>query len=146
MDHVDKEILIVLQDQARISMTELGKQVGLSQPAVTERVRRLEERGIIKQYRAVVSPDKANKHISAYLLFHTKHCEKFIDFCNNYPDVTELHRISGQYNYMLKVVTDSLQSLESFINASGEHGDSTTMIVMSSPIEQRMINPSVIEA
>lgn len=143
MDQVDREILIILQEQARISMTELGKQVGLSQPAVTERVRRLEERGIITKYRAIVSPDKANKHISAYLLFHTKHCEKFIGFCSKYPDVTELHRISRQYNYLLKVVTDSMQALEAFINASGEHGDSTTMIVMSSPIEQRMINPSV---
>jgi Lrp/AsnC family transcriptional regulator, leucine-responsive regulatory protein len=146
MDHLDKEILIILQDQARISMTELGKEVGLSQPAVTERVRRLEEKGIIIQYRAVVSPDKANKHVSAYLLFHTKRCEKFIEFCEKYPDVLELHRISGQYNYLLKVVTDSMQSLEAFINASGEHGDSTTLIVMSSPIEQRMINPSVVEA
>ncbi|MBD0383297.1 Lrp/AsnC family transcriptional regulator [Paenibacillus sedimenti] len=146
MDHVDKEILIILQDQARISMTELGKKVGLSQPAVTERVHRMEEKGIIKQYRAIVSPDKVNKHVSAYLLFHTKRCEKFIEFCKKYPDVLELHRISGQYNYLLKVVTDSMQSLEAFINASGEHGDSTTLIVMSSPLEQRMIDPSVVEA
>lgn len=144
MDHVDKEILIILQEEARISMTELGKAVGLSQPAVTERVRRMEEKGIIKQYRAIVSPDKANKHVSAYLLFHTKRCEKFIEFCKEHPDVLELHRISGQNNYLLKVVTDSMPSLEAFINASGEHGDSTTLIVMSSPIEQKKIVPSII--
>ncbi len=144
MDHVDKEILIILQEQARISMTELGKMVGLSQPAVTERVRRMEEKGIIREYRAIVSPENTNKHVSAYLLFHTKRCEKFIEFCKEYPDVLELHRISGQYNYLLKVATDSMQSLEAFINASGEHGDSTTLIVMSSPIEQKKIVPSVV--
>ncbi|QQE75070.1 Lrp/AsnC family transcriptional regulator [Brevibacillus composti] len=146
MDSVDKEILLILQEQARISMTELGKMVGLSQPAVTERVRRLEERGVIREYRAVVSPEKANKQVSAYLLFHTKRCEKFIEFCREYPDVIELHRISGQYNYLLKVVTDSMQTLESFINESGVHGDSTTLIVMSSPIEARKISPSIAEA
>ncbi|MED1782783.1 Lrp/AsnC family transcriptional regulator [Brevibacillus fortis] len=145
MDQVDKEILMILQDNARISMTELGKMVSLSQPAATERVRRMEDKGVIKQYRAILAPEKANKQISAYLLFHTKRCEKFIEFCNEYPDVLELHRISGQYNYLLKVVTDSMQSLEAFINASGEHGDSTTLIVMSSPIEQKKIVPCVIE-
>lgn len=58
MDHVDKQILFHLQNQARISMTELGKSVGLSQPAVTERVRRMEEKGVIEEYRTVISPEK----------------------------------------------------------------------------------------
>jgi Lrp/AsnC family transcriptional regulator, leucine-responsive regulatory protein len=145
MDHVDKEILMCLQDHARISMTELGKMVGLSQPAVTERVRRMEEKGVITQYRAIVSPEKTHKCVSAYLLFHTKRCEKFIEFCKDYPDVMEMHRISGQYNYLVKVVSDNMQSLEAFIDASGEHGDSTTLIVMSSPIEMKKIIPSVLE-
>ncbi|MGW9129213.1 Lrp/AsnC family transcriptional regulator, partial [Paenibacillus chitinolyticus] len=52
MDQVDKQILLQLQEHGRISMTELGKAVGLSQPAVTERVRRLEEKGVIQEYRA----------------------------------------------------------------------------------------------
>lgn len=55
MDHIDKQILFHLQNQARISMTELGKCVGLSQPAVTERVRRMEEKGIISEYRTIIS-------------------------------------------------------------------------------------------
>lgn len=61
MDHVDKQILFFLQNQARISMTELGKCVGLSQPAVTERVRRMEEKGIIEEYRTIISPEKSEK-------------------------------------------------------------------------------------
>lgn len=59
MDHVDKQILLYLQNQARISMTELGKSVGLSQPAVTERVKRMEESGVIQEYRTVISPEKS---------------------------------------------------------------------------------------
>lgn len=145
MDTVDKQIMLILQEQARISMTELGKQVALSQPAVTERVKRLEEKGVIDHYRAIISPKKVNKSTTAFLLFHTKNCEKFIHFCERSPDVVELHRISGQYNYLLKIVTECMQSLEAFINASGEHGDSTTLIVLSSPIPLKNTIPSVEE-
>lgn len=145
MDNVDKQILLALQDQARLSMTELGKMVGLSQPAVTERVRRLEDRGIIEQYRMVVSPEKINKHSIAYLLFNTKDCDKFIAFCEDHPDVLECHRISGEYNYLLKVVSDSTRTLEAFINASTKHGFSTTLIVLSSPIERKNLVPTISE-
>jgi Lrp/AsnC family transcriptional regulator, leucine-responsive regulatory protein len=145
MDTVDKQILLILQEQARISMTELGKKVALSQPAVTERVKRLEEKGMIDHYRAVVNAEKINKSTTAFLLFHTKNCEKFIHFCEQSPDVVELHRISGQYNYLLKIVTESMQSLEDLINASGKHGDATTLIVLSSPIPLKNTIPVVEE-
>lgn len=135
MDRTDKQILMELQKNARLTMTELGKIVSLSPPAVTERVRRMEESGLIDHYRTILSPEKINLHVTAFLLFHTKNCERFINFCKDSPEVVELHRISGQYNYLLKVVTESMQSLESFINLSGEHGDSTTLIVLSSPIK-----------
>jgi Lrp/AsnC family transcriptional regulator, leucine-responsive regulatory protein len=145
MDTVDKQILLILQEQARISMTDLGKQVALSQPAVTERVKRLEEKGMIDHYRAVVNAKKINKPTTAFLLFHTKNCEKFIHFCEQSPDIVELHRISGQYNYLLKIVTESMQTLEDLINASGKHGDSTTLIVLSSPIPLKNTIPIVEE-
>ncbi|MBD7964760.1 Lrp/AsnC family transcriptional regulator [Fictibacillus norfolkensis] len=141
MDITDKDILIKLQEEGRISMTELGKAVSMSQPAVTERVRRLEERGIIDYYRAVLDPQKVNKKTTAFLLFHTKDCEKFIRFCKETPDVIELHRISGQYNYLIKIVTKSMASLESIIDMSGIHGDSTTLIVLSSPFSLKNIVP-----
>jgi Lrp/AsnC family transcriptional regulator, leucine-responsive regulatory protein len=143
MDKLDKEILLVLQEKGRISMTELGKEVALSQPAVTERVRRMEEKGIIDHYRAIVRAEKINKPITAFLLFHTKSCETFVDFCNNSDEVVELHRISGQYNFLVKVVTQTLQSLEEGINEMGTFGDSTTLIVLSSPIENNKLIPLI---
>ncbi|MGP4082586.1 Lrp/AsnC family transcriptional regulator [Pseudalkalibacillus sp. R45] len=141
MDQTDKDILLTLQKQARLSMTELGKKVAMSQPAVTERVKRLEENEVIDHYRAMVNPQKVNRHTTAFLLFHTKDCEKFIQFCQDSDDVIEVHRISGQYNYLLKVVAESTETLESFINASGKHGDSTTLIVLSSPVKNKSIMP-----
>ncbi|MGG1657980.1 Lrp/AsnC family transcriptional regulator [Brevibacillus sp. NRS-1366] len=137
MDHIDQNILYHLQHQARISMTELGKCVNLSQPAVTERVKRMEEKGIIEQYRTIVSPEKIGKHAAAYMLFHTRDCDGFIDFCGSSPEVIECHRISGEYNYMLKIITDSIQSLEEFGNRCNKYGTYTILIVMSSPIDHK---------
>jgi DNA-binding Lrp family transcriptional regulator len=124
-------------------MTELGKLVGMSQPAVTERVRRLEDKEVITQYRTVVSPEKAGKTTIAYILFQTKVCEKFIEFCSRSPHVFECHRVSGEYNYLLKVMTSSTQELESFENDCDKFGSSMTLIVLSSPIDYKSILPAL---
>ncbi|MCM3270406.1 Lrp/AsnC family transcriptional regulator [Paenibacillus elgii] len=143
MDHVDKQILFHLQGQARISMTELGKQVGLSQPAVTERVKRMEEKGIIEEYRTMVSPEKTGKHAAAYILFRTRDCHAFLDFCRSSPEVVECHRTSGEHNYLLKVMADSTRALEEFGNKCDKYGTYTILIVMSSPIGPRHLIPSL---
>lgn len=137
MDQIDLNILHHLEQQARISMTELGKCVGLSQPAVTERVKRMEEKGVIAHYRTIVSPEKIGRHAAAYMLLHTRNCDSFIEFCRSSPEVIECHRISGEYNYMLKVVTDSIQSLEKFGDRCDKYGTYTTLIVMSSPVDHK---------
>lgn len=146
MDRVDKQILFHLQSQARISMTELGKCVGLSQPAVTERVKRMEEKGIISEYRTIVSPEKIGKHATAYMLIHSRDCNAFLDFCRSTPDVVECHRISGEHNYLLKVMTDSTKALEEFGNQCDKYGTYTILIVMSSPIDHKFLIPSIEEA
>ncbi|WP_342562280.1 Lrp/AsnC family transcriptional regulator [Paenibacillus sp. FSL R7-0345] len=134
MDEIDHNILLHLQDQARLSMTELGKLVGLSQPAVTERVKRMEEKGVIEQYRTVISSHKVGKQCTAYMLIRTRNCYPFLDFCRSSPEVTECYRISGEHNYLLKVLTETTQGLEEFENRCDQYGTYTTMIVMSSPI------------
>ncbi|MFU1795353.1 Lrp/AsnC family transcriptional regulator [Paenibacillus azoreducens] len=137
MDQIDKQILFHLQGQARISMTELGKSVNLSQPAVTERVKRMEEKGIIEEYRTIVSAEKTGKHASAYILFRTRDCDAFLDFVRSSPHVIECHRISGEHNYLLKVLTESTRDLEEFGNHLDKFGTYTILIVMSSPIEHK---------
>jgi Lrp/AsnC family leucine-responsive transcriptional regulator len=146
VDHIDKQILFYLQNQARISMTELGKSVGLSQPAVTERVRRMEENGTIEEYRTVISPEKIGKHAAAYMLFRTRDCLAFLDFVHASPHVAECHRISGEHSYLLKVVTESTRTLEEFGNQCDKYGTYTILIVMSSPIDHRFLIPSLEEA
>ncbi len=82
------------------------------------------------------------KPIAAFVLFYTKGCDRFVEYCGQMSDVVELHRISGhQYNFLVKLVTESLQTLERAINELGAFGDSTTLIVLSSPIKQKPLVP-----
>ncbi|MFC9709230.1 Lrp/AsnC family transcriptional regulator [Paenibacillus sp. NPDC056933] len=134
MDQIDTNILFHLQNQARLSMTELGKLVGLSQPAVTERVKRLEESGVIEEYRTIISPQKIGRSSTSYLLFRTRDCHAFLDFCRSSPEVVECHRVSGEHNYLLKIMTDSIADLEAFGDRCDPYGTYTTLIAISSPI------------
>jgi len=134
LDEIDKNILLQLQNQARLSMTDLGKLVGLSQPAVTERVKRMEEKGVIEEYRTIISSQKVGKQCTAYMLVRTRNCYPFLDFCRSSPEVMECYRISGEHNYLLKVLTETTQELEEFENRCDQYGTYTTLIVMSSPI------------
>jgi len=146
LDQIDKNILLALQDHARISMTELGKMVGLTQPAVTERVRRMEERGIIRNYRTVVAREKIGKHAMAVIWLRATNCESFYAFCRSAQEVIECHRISGgEYNHLLKVVTESLPDLEIFENQIVKYGKFATSIVLSSPIDNKSLTPIVPE-
>ncbi|WP_112180361.1 Lrp/AsnC family transcriptional regulator [Paraliobacillus zengyii] len=143
MDEIDHQIIMVLQQDGKTSMTKLGKQVSLSQPAVTERVKRLEERGIIDGYQAIINRKKINKSITAFLLFQASNCNAFVAYCETLEDVLEINRISGQYNFLVKVVAEKLEDLELKINDLGRHGDSTTLVVLSTPIENKPIVPYI---
>ncbi|MFD0694536.1 Lrp/AsnC family transcriptional regulator [Paenibacillus sp. GCM10027628] len=146
MDEIDKKIIEHLQENARLSMTELGKIIGLTSPAVTERVRKLEDAGVIVAYRAVVAPDKLEKRVTAYILMETEHCKKYVEFVKIYPDVVETHRITGAFSYLTKITTASVLTLEAFIDASMAYGKPTTLIVLSSPVEHRPLIPEAILA
>ncbi|WP_353507093.1 Lrp/AsnC family transcriptional regulator [Bacillus sp. DX3.1] len=115
MDHIDQKILHILQEDGRISMTELGKMVNLSTPAVKERVKKLEGKNIITAYRAVINPEKLNKNVTAFVLFESKKYQQFRKFCKENPMVFECHRLAGQYSYLVKIVIESVQHLEELV-------------------------------
>lgn len=135
MDEIDQSILTQLQNNARISMTELGKKIGLSTPATNERVKKLEDKEVITGYRAIIDPEKLNKNVTAFILFDTKQGKKFRDFCREHPVVIECHRLAGQYSYLVKVVTESVKILEEFIDAALPYGEPSTLIKLSSVVE-----------
>lgn len=134
MDEIDRHIVSLMQENARISVTELGKQIGLSTPAANERLKRLEEREVITGYRAVVNPEKLGKHVTAFILYDTTRCEAFREFCRQQPSVMECHRLAGQYSYLVKVVTENVRTLETFIDESMAYGQPSSLINLSSPV------------
>lgn len=134
MDDIDRHIVSLMQENARISVTELGKRIGLSTPAANERLKRLEERGVITGYRAVINPEKLGKHVTAFILYDTTRCEAFREFCQKQPSVMECHRLAGQYSYLVKVVTENVRTLETFIDESMAYGQPSSLINLSSPV------------
>lgn len=134
MDEIDRHIVSLMQENARISVTELGKRIGLSTPAANERLKRLEEREVITGYRAVINPEKLGKHVTAFILYDTTRCEAFREFCRQQPSVMECHRLAGQYSYLVKVVTENVRTLETFIDESMAYGQPSSLINLSSPV------------
>ncbi|WP_085994179.1 Lrp/AsnC family transcriptional regulator [Oceanobacillus senegalensis] len=145
MDEIDQSILIQLQENARISMTELGKKIGLSTPATNERVKKLKDKGVIKGYRAIIDPKKLDKDVTAFILIDTKQGKKFREFCKEHPVVVECHRLAGQYSYLVKVVTESVNILEEFIDATLPFGEPSTLIKLSSVVEYKPLTNCVLE-
>ncbi|MGE7623156.1 Lrp/AsnC family transcriptional regulator [Viridibacillus sp. NPDC096237] len=144
MDQVDKKIVRELQLNAKITMKELAEIVHLSSPAVTERVRKLEEQQIIEGYHAQVALKKMNRSMRAIILFESKDCKALTNFCHNHPDVLECYRVAGEISYIVKIATHSVESLERFIDDSMQYGTPSTNIVLSSH-EKRVIEPFTME-
>lgn len=137
VDQIDVKILGLLHDNARLPIAEISRQIVMSQPAVTERLRKLEDQGIIAGYRTQLSPPKLGMHASAFVLFRTNRCPDFLAFCEASTEVVDLHRISGEHNFLLKVVTDTSESLAAFLDSCNEFGFSTVLIVLSTAFEDR---------
>jgi Lrp/AsnC family transcriptional regulator, leucine-responsive regulatory protein len=141
MDITDHKIIEMLQTDGRISMKDLGKIVGLTSPAVSERVKRLEEAGIITGYKAVVNPEKLNKIIKAFItvgLPGDKY-KDFLDLAENRNSIIECHHITGDDCLVLKVIVKNMDELEKLIDDIKALGRTKTSVILSTPIETKPI-------
>lgn len=143
LDSVDWALLTELQQNARISYTELGRRVGLTPPAVIERVRRLEDSGVISGYRVDLNMDRIGRPLKAVIRIAQNDARG----CNlgavlrDMPEVLETDRITGEDCYTLKVAVASPERLEDFLDRLAVYGKTTTSIVLSSPIRYRVVQP-----
>jgi Lrp/AsnC family transcriptional regulator, leucine-responsive regulatory protein len=142
MDDVGWHILQELQVDARISYSELGRRVGLSSPAAAERVRRMEDAGIIKGYRVEIDPAKIGLPIMAIIRVRADDCRRIMDYVNEryqeLPEVLECHRITGEDSIIMRVVVADIPHLENLVDRVRGFGETTTSIVLSSLAEDRM--------
>ena len=119
LDEKDLAILRLLQDNARITVKEIADQIHLSTTPVHERIKRLEANGVIKQYATLIDGAKVKKGLMVIcdvsLNQHSKQSGgQFINLINDLPDVVECYSISGEFDFMLKIVTEDMNSYYNF--------------------------------
>ncbi|MBU3062356.1 Lrp/AsnC family transcriptional regulator [Nocardia sp. NEAU-G5] len=141
LDDTDWQILAELQADGRLSYNELARRVHLSSPAVAERVRRLEGAGVITGYQARVDPARTGLPILAFIQLQCAmgRCLLKTSAAENYPEVVEVHKLSGSHCTLLKVRAASLHHFEGLCERIGEHGPIETHIVLSTQYEARSI-------
>jgi Lrp/AsnC family transcriptional regulator, leucine-responsive regulatory protein len=141
LDATDWRILAELQADGRLSFNELGRRVSLSPPAVAERVRRLEESGVIAGYQARVDPARAGLPLTAFVQMRCRldHCLLKTSKASDYPEVVEVHKLSGDHCSMLKVRAASMEHFEGLLERLGQHGEMRTSVVLSTQYEGRPV-------
>ena len=141
LDTLGWKILLRLQEDARCSLRQLGREVGLSAPAVAERVRRMEEAGIITGYHAAVDPTRVGLSIMAFMRLSGVGdlVTSFQEKVSETPEVLECHRLTGSDSFVLKVVAASIEHLEGLIDRFVPYGEVTTSLVLSSPVTRRTL-------
>jgi Lrp/AsnC family leucine-responsive transcriptional regulator len=140
-DDIDRRILNELQLDARISYAELGRRVGLTTPAVIERVRKLEDSGIVTGYQVEIDPSKVGLPITAFIRMSIGGVDysHIIEVAEKSNEVLECHRGTGGDSFIMKVVVSSVEHLQEVIDRLTPYGITTTTIVLSSPVKRRVI-------
>ncbi len=145
MDKVDRKILQMLQENARIPVKEIAKEVFLSSPAVSARIDRLSQSGLIKGYHMTIDRTKLGYDVTAFISLEMAPSQKaqFYPFIKDCPNVLECSCITGQYSQLIKVAFRTTVELESFLGSLQQFGRTSTQIVFSTPVEPRDIDVSM---
>ncbi len=147
LDKIDCAILEQLQSNARMSFAELGRHVGLSTPAVIERVRRLEDAEVILGYRAEVDYARVGLPVSGFIKV-TVAGDKLFGFgrvAEKVPEILECHRVTGPESYILRFAVEDLDHMERIIDSLMPYVSTITSLIIASPIRSRAVVPRCAE-
>lgn len=146
LDETGWQLLDALQQQARLSYSELGQRVGLSAPAVSERVHKLEEAGVITGYHAEINLAKVGLPVTAIIrmgLAAGQSSARATARLREIPEVLECSRVIGSDTLIMKVVASSVEHLEGLIDRLLVYGPLTTSMVLSTPVQRRVVTREV---
>jgi Lrp/AsnC family leucine-responsive transcriptional regulator len=143
LDATNRRLIEELQEDARLSLAELGRRVSLSSPAVAERLRRLEEAGVITGYRATVDPRRLGYGFGVVIRIRPAPRQLAIvaELARSTPEVVECHRITGDDCYIAIAYVRDVEHLEQVIDRFAAHGQTTSSIMQSSPVPRRPMLP-----
>lgn len=143
MDKLDFKLLDILQKDARITISELSKKLALSRPSVTERILRLQEKGVIEEFSARVSLAAVGRDTILFIQLSSLKVSplEFEEIIRDDADILECHRVTGHINYFIKAAVHGMDSMRSLIDRLMPYGDVNTSVVLVSPIPYRHVVP-----
>lgn len=138
-DHKNLALLRLLEKNPRVPISHLARRIGMSNPAVKERILRLEETGILAGYRLELNPKELGYNVSAFVRIRPLpgHLTKVAELAQAMPEVSECHRVTGEDCFIMKVWLKEISSLDRVLDKFLVHGQTTTSIVQSSPVPPR---------
>lgn len=139
LDLHGRKLIIELQSNARLSLAELARRIGLSPTATGERLKQMEEIGILRGYTVDIDRESLGLEVLAFIRMSCpgQNYRRFLDYVQTLEEVRECHHLTGGDDFLLKVTTTSLADLEALIEALLPYGNPVTSLVLSSPVEQR---------
>lgn len=143
MDKLDRKILERLQQDGRITFSQLAKELHLSHPSVAERIRRLQDSGIIERFTAHVPHEKVNRKVLIIIQVGELRvpCREFEMQIKEEPAILECHRVTGSFSYFIKAAVPSMEEVERLVDKLTPISRVYTSIVLSSPVPHRIILP-----
>lgn len=134
LDQLDKNILRELQHNARISASEIGRRVGLSTPAVSERIAKLEQENIIQGYYTKINCDSSSADMRVFIMFRSFNgCSPELDrVIGDIPEIVEWYKVTGEMCMLLKAVVPNTNQLNAVLKKLYQYGETTTSIVLAS--------------
>ena len=142
LDEHDTRILEELQRDARITMAELGRRVNLSQPAVTERVRKLELNGVIRGYRAIVDPQRLGYGIRALVRVGRVEYARMVKLIDQTPEAVNAWNVTGEDSWLLEIAVIDVEHLDAVVTKFCILSDTSTSIVLNAPREDAPLLPA----
>ncbi len=139
LDSFGRKILGELQSNARLSLAELGRRIGLSPTATAERMKQMEEIGILRGYTVDIDREALGLEVMAFIRMSCggQHYHRLLEYVGTLEEVRECHHLTGGDDFLLKVTTTSMVDLEALIEALLPYGNPVTSLVLSSPVERR---------
>ena len=142
LDSVDQAILLALAQNSRVTVRELAQKVGLSSPSATERMRRLEDIGVIAGYTIAVDNHALGHPIGVHFLFHpiTGEVPRVVEMLSETPEIVEADRVTGERCLVAKAYLTDLRELEPLVDRFLPYAATTAALIQSSPVKRRLPN------